>query len=98
MFLIMILTWLNKENWDLILTVFLMQLRSSLRQDPDIIVVSELRDLETIRTAITAAETGHLVISTLHIIDAPKSLDKQIDVFPADQQEMIITQLSNCFI
>ena len=71
-------------------------LRSSLRQDPDIIVVSELRDLETIRTAITAAETGHLVISTLHTIDAPKSLDRMIDVFPADQQEMIITQLSNC--
>jgi len=71
-------------------------LRSSLRQDPDIIVVSELRDLETIRTAITAAETGHLVISTLHTIDAPKSLDRMIDVFPADQQEMIITQLANC--
>ena len=71
-------------------------LRSALRQDPDIIVVSELRDLETIRTAITAAETGHLVISTLHTIDAPKSLDRMIDVFPADQQEMIITQLSNC--
>ena len=67
-----------------------------MRQDPDIIVVSELRDLETIRTAITAAETGHLVISTLHTIDAPKSLDRMIDVFPADQQEMIITQLSNC--
>ena len=66
-------------------------LRCALRQDPDIIVVSELRDLETIRTAITAAETGHLVISTLHTIDAPKSLDRMIDVFPADQQEMILS-------
>ena len=65
-------------------------LRSALRQDPDIIVVSELRDLETIRTAITAAETGHLVISTLHTMDAPKSLDRMIDVFPAEQQEMVI--------
>ena len=71
-------------------------LRSALRQDPDIIVVSELRDLETIRTAITAAETGHLVISTLHTIDAPKSLDRMIDVFPAEQQAMIIAQLANC--
>jgi twitching motility protein PilT len=71
-------------------------LRSALRQDPDIIVVSELRDLETIRTAITAAETGHLVISTLHTIDAPKSLDRMIDVFPAEQQAMVVTQLANC--
>ncbi len=71
-------------------------LRSALRQDPDIIVVSELRDLETIRTAITAAETGHLVISTLHTIDAPKSLDRMIDVFPAEQQAMIVSQLANC--
>ncbi len=71
-------------------------LRSALRQDPDVIVVSELRDLETIRTAITAAETGHLVISTLHTIDAPKSLDRMIDVFPAEQQSMIVTQLANC--
>ena len=71
-------------------------LRSALRQDPDVIVVSELRDLETIRTAITAAETGHLVIATLHTIDAPKSLDRLIDVFPAEQQEMIVTQLANC--
>lgn len=71
-------------------------LRSALRQDPDVIVVSELRDLETIRTAITAAETGHLVIATLHTIDAPKSLDRLIDVFPPDQQSQIITQIGNC--
>lgn len=71
-------------------------LRSALRQDPDVIVVSELRDLETIQTAITAAETGHLVIATLHTMDAPKSLDRMIDVFPSDQQSMVVTQLANC--
>lgn len=70
-------------------------LRQALRQDPDVILVSELRDLETIRTAITAAETGHLVISTLHTIDAAKSLDRLIDVFPGDQQPQIIAQLAN---
>lgn len=74
---------------------FATALRQALRQDPDVIVVSELRDLETIRTAITAAETGHLVISTLHTIDAPKTLDRLIDVFPADQQPQIIAQLAN---
>ena len=73
-------------------------LRSALRQDPDVIVVSELRDLETIRTAITAAETGHLVISTLHTIDAPKTMDRLVDVFPAEQQGQIITQLANCLV
>jgi len=71
-------------------------LRASLRQDPDVIVVSELRDYETIRTAVTAAETGHLVIGTLHTIDAPKTLDRLIDVFPAEQQRQITTQISNC--
>ncbi len=71
-------------------------LRSALRQDPDVIFVSELRDFETIRTAITAAETGHLVIGTLHTIDAPKTLDRLIDVFPAEQQSQITAQVSNC--
>ena len=70
-------------------------LRQALRQDPDVILVSELRDLETLQTAVTAAETGHLVISTLHTIDAAKSLDRMIDVFPADQQPQIIAQLAN---
>lgn len=70
-------------------------LRHSLRQDPDVILVSEMRDLETISTAITASETGHLVLSTLHTMDAPKSLDRVIDVFPSDQQDQIIAQLSN---
>ena len=70
-------------------------LKHALLQDPDVIVVSELRDLDTIRTAITAAETGHLVISTLHTIDAPKTMNRVIDVFPGDQQPQIIAQLAN---
>jgi len=70
-------------------------LRQCMRQDPDVIVVGELRDRETMQTAMTAAETGHLVISTLHTIDAPKSIERIMDVFPADQQKQISSQLSN---
>ncbi|MBT8036197.1 MAG: PilT/PilU family type 4a pilus ATPase [Verrucomicrobiae bacterium] len=70
-------------------------LRQSLRQDPDVIVVSELRDLETISIALTAAETGHLVIATLHTMDAPQSIDRLVDVFPTGQQQQIIAQLAN---
>ncbi|MCP5536092.1 MAG: PilT/PilU family type 4a pilus ATPase [Akkermansiaceae bacterium] len=70
-------------------------LRQALRQDPDVIIVSELRDLETIRIALTAAETGHLVIATLHTLDAPQSVDRLVDVFPPDQQQQIIAQLAN---
>ncbi|CAN5242195.1 type IV pilus twitching motility protein PilT [soil metagenome] len=73
-------------------------LRAALRQDPDVILVSELRDRETIQTAITAAETGHLVIGTLHTIDAPKTIDRLVDVFPAEQQAQITTQLANCLL
>ena len=73
-------------------------LRSALRQDPDVILVSEMRDLETIRIAVTAAETGHLVISTLHTIDAPKALDRLVDVFPPEQQAQITSQLANCLV
>ena len=69
-------------------------LRQSLRQDPDVIVVSELRDLDTIRIALTAAETGHLVLATLHTSDAPQSIDRIVDVFPAEQQPQIVTQLA----
>jgi twitching motility protein PilT len=69
-------------------------LRQSLRQDPDVIVISELRDLDTIRIALTAAETGHLVLATLHTPDAPQTIDRIVDVFPADQQPQIITQLA----
>lgn len=74
---------------------FAIALRHILRQDPDVIVISEMRDLETIQTAISAAETGHLVIATLHTIDAAKSIDRLVDVFPAEQQNQIVTQLSN---
>ena len=74
---------------------FPIALRQALRQDPDVIVVSELRDLETIRIALTAAETGHLVLATLHTVDAPQSVDRLVDVFPADQQAQIITQLAS---
>lgn len=70
-------------------------LRQSLRQDPDVIVVSELRDLDTIRIALTAAETGHLVLATLHTPDAPQTIDRIVDVFPADQQPQIVTQLAS---
>jgi twitching motility protein PilT len=69
-------------------------LRQTLRQDPDVIVVSELRDLETIRIALTAAETGHLVLATLHTPDCPQTIDRLVDIFPADQQPQIVTQLA----
>ena len=70
-------------------------LRAALRQDPDVILVGEMRDLETISTAITAAETGHLVFGTLHTKGAINTIDRIIDVFPADQQEQIRTQLAD---
>ncbi len=69
-------------------------LRASLRQDPDVILVGEMRDLETISIAITAAETGHLVLSTLHTIGAASTIDRVIDVFPPHQQQQIRVQLS----
>jgi len=69
-------------------------LRSALREDPDIILVGELRDLETIRLALTAAETGHLVFGTLHTSSAAKTVDRIIDVFPAEEKEMVRAMLS----
>ena len=69
-------------------------LRSALREDPDVILVGEMRDLETISTAITAAETGHLVFSTLHTIGAAATIDRIIDVFPPHQQQQIRVQLA----
>lgn len=69
-------------------------LRAALRQDPDVILVGEMRDLETIATAITAAETGHLVLSTLHTNSAPAAIDRIIDVFPPYQQQQIRVQLA----
>ncbi|MBI5700460.1 type IV pilus twitching motility protein PilT [Candidatus Saganbacteria bacterium] len=73
---------------------FASALRRVLRQNPDVILVGEMRDLETIQTAITAAETGHLVISTLHTPDAAQAIDRMIDVFPPAQQAQIRLQLS----
>jgi len=73
---------------------FGLALKGALRQDPDVILVGEMRDLETIHTALTAAETGHLVFATLHTQDAPQTIDRMIDVFPAEQQGQVRTQLS----
>ncbi len=73
---------------------FATALKHTLRQDPDVILLGEMRDLDTIATAITAAETGHLVLSTLHTVSAPQTIDRIVDVFPADQQEQIRLQLS----
>ena len=69
-------------------------LRAALRQAPDAILVGEMRDFETIQTALTAAETGQLVLSTLHTVGAAKTIDRIIDVFPANQQQQIRVQLS----
>lgn len=73
-------------------------LKSALREDPDIILVGELRDLETIQLALTAAETGHLVMGTLHTSSAAQTIDRIIDVFPEGQQQQIRLQLSNSLI
>lgn len=76
-------------------TDFASALKSALREDPDIILVGEMRDPETIALAITAAETGHLVLATLHTNSAPKTIDRIIDSFPSDQQSQIRTMLSD---
>lgn len=77
---------------------FARALRDGLRQDPDVILVGEMRDLETISTAITAAETGHLVFGTLHTSSAPSSIDRIIDAFPADQQQQIRVMLASSLV
>jgi len=69
-------------------------LRSALREDPDVILVGEMRDLETIRLALTAAETGHLVFGTLHTSSAAKTVDRIVDVFPAGEKDMVRSMLS----
>jgi twitching motility protein PilT len=74
---------------------FAQALKHVLRQDPDVILVGEMRDLETISLAVTAAETGHLVFGTLHTQDAPQTVDRIIDVFPPHQQHQVRTQLAN---
>lgn len=74
---------------------FASALRSALREDPDVVLIGEMRDLETIQAAITIAETGHLVFATLHTNSAAQSIDRMIDVFPAHQQTQVRTQLAN---
>src|SRR5881398_246264 len=76
-------------------TDFANALRAALRQDPDVILLGEMRDLETISTALTAAETGHLVFATLHTQDAPQSVNRIIDVFPSHQQQQVRVQLAS---
>ncbi|MGI6097045.1 MAG: type IV pilus twitching motility protein PilT [Dethiobacteria bacterium] len=76
-------------------TSFAHALRAALRQDPDVILVGEMRDPETIGIAITAAETGHLVMATLHTVDAPQTIDRIIDVFPPHHQQQVRVQLAN---
>jgi twitching motility protein PilT len=73
-------------------------LRSALREDPDVVLVGELRDLETIRLALTAAETGHLVFGTLHTSSAAKTIDRVVDVFPAAEKEMVRAMLSESIV
>ena len=73
-------------------------LRAALREDPDIILVGEMRDIETIRLALTAAETGHLVFATLHTDSAPKTIDRIIDVFPGEEKELMRTMLSESLV
>ena len=77
---------------------FAAALRSALREDPDAILVGEMRDLETIRLALTAAETGHLVFGTLHTSSAAKTVDRIIDVFPGDEKEMVRAMLSESMV
>ncbi|MBR3386410.1 type IV pilus twitching motility protein PilT [Candidatus Saccharibacteria bacterium] len=74
---------------------FAAALRSALRQDPDVVLIGEMRDLETIQSAITIAETGHLVFATLHTNSAAQSIDRMVDVFPAHQQPQVRAQLAN---
>jgi len=73
-------------------------LRSALRQDPDVIMVGEMMDPETISTALTAAETGHLVLASLHTIDAPQTIERIIDIFPPNQQGQVRVQLANTLV
>ena len=88
----------NQREIGIDATPYDLALRSALREDPDVILVGEMRDLETISTAITAAETGHLVLSTLHTIGAAATIERIIDVFPPHQQEQIRTQLANVLV
>lgn len=89
---------INQRAIGLDVRTFPLALRAALRQDPDVILVGEMRDLETIEAAITAAETGHIVFGTLHTTGAQGTVDRIIDVFPTNQQDQIRTQLSTAII
>lgn len=89
------LSIINQRELGMDTKSFAAALRSALREDPDVILVGEMRDLETIATAITCAETGHLVLATLHTNNAPQTVDRMVDVFPPEQQEQIRFMLSN---
>src|SRR5205085_1504582 len=86
---------INQRELGMDTKAFQNALRASLREDPDVILVGEMRDLETISLAVTAAETGHLVFATLHTNNAAQTVDRMVDVFPPGQQEQIRFQLSN---
>jgi twitching motility protein PilT len=88
----------NQRELGVDVPTFAEAIRRALRQDPDVILVGEMRDLETIETAITAAETGHIVFATLHTTGAQGTVNRIIDVFPTSQQEQIRTQLSTAII
>src|SRR3989475_2566941 len=87
-------SFINQREVEVDTANFSTALRAALRQDPDVILVGEMRDLETISTALTAAETGHLVLATLHTQSAPSTIDRVIDVFPAAQQGQVRMQLA----
>jgi twitching motility protein PilT len=89
---------INQRELGVDVPTFAEAIRRALRQDPDVILVGEMRDLETIETAITAAETGHIVFGTLHTTGATGTVNRIIDVFPTNQQEQIRTQLSTALI
>jgi twitching motility protein PilT len=77
-------------------TSFTAALRSVFREDPDVVLIGEMRDFETIASALTIAETGHLVLATLHTNDSAQTIDRIVDVFPGEQQQQVRTQLANC--
>ncbi|MCE1246065.1 MAG: PilT/PilU family type 4a pilus ATPase [Firmicutes bacterium] len=85
---------INQRQVGIHVESFQMALKGALREDPDVILIGELRDLDTIQLAITAAETGHLVLGTMHTASAPRTIDRVIDSFPVDQQSQIRTMLS----
>ena len=89
------LSLINQREVGFDTTSFALALRSALRQDPDILLVGEMRDLETIEIAMTAAETGHLVLSTLHTVDAVETINRIISVFPPHQQSQVRLQLAS---